>query len=324
MHITNFQGWDAFFNDRFGYRDQLINLATYIDYDILNKTIKNSQAFKGKNGWFFYIKKTDGDNLSDFRKTNLLKPDELEQFKTGIYETAKWCDDNGIKYLFVICPNKHNVYPEYHILNHPDGITRTDQLLSAFKEANVKCIFPLDYLLEKKKTDKAPFYYETDTHWNDLGAYYAFEKIREEIVRLFPNKNFPNIEYKRDFFYRYDFGGTINMLNIKQAKSTHYSLTPINGNLKDYFKYITDYDTTGLVLDTVITIGKDSSLPRAVVFRDSFIRALRQYLSPMFSSTEYYWHRMTENDKKKILANKPDLIIFEIVERHAIYIAKRN
>ena len=209
-------------------------------------------------------------------------------------------------------------------MNHPDGITRTDQLLSAFKEANVKCIFPLDYLLEKKKTDKAPFYYETDTHWNDLGAYYAFEKIREEIVRLFPNKNFPNIEYKRDFFYRYDFGGTINMLNIKQAKSTHYSLTPINGNLKDYFKYITDYDTTGLVLDTVITIGKDSSLPRAVVFRDSFIRALRQYLSPMFSSTEYYWHRMTENDKKKILANKPDLIIFEIVERHAIYIAKRN
>jgi len=315
--ITDFQGWDAFFNDRFGYRDQLINLANHIDYDILNKTVKNSKAFKGKDGWFYYIDVADGDNQGDFCKTNLLNADELAIFKADIQENAKWCDDNGIKYLFIICPNKHNVYPEYHILSRPDGITRTDQLLRAFKESGINCIFPLDYLLEKKKTESLPLYYETDTHWNDLGAYYAFEAIKEEIIEMFPDKDFPNIEYKRDVTYSETAGDILPMLNIKEAKSTRISLSPIAGSITDYFVYTKDDEENG-----VISKGKNDSLPKAVVFRDSFFTAMTQYLSTMFSNVEYNWRRMTEDDKKSILANKPDLIIFESVERHSVTIAK--
>ena len=41
----------------------------------------------------------------------------------------------------------------------------------------------------------------------------------------------------------------------------------------------------------------------------------------MFSSVEYNWRKMNEEDKKSILENKPDLIVFENVERYAVGIA---
>ena len=316
-HITDFKDWDTCFNDRFGYREQLINIANFIDYDILHKTTKNSKAFKGKDGWFFYINAADGNNQGDYSKTNLLNEDELAKFKAEIQENAKWCSDNGIKCLFVICPNKHNVYPEYHILDRPEGITRTEQLLSVFNESGIKCIYPLDYLLEKKKTDTIPLYYETDTHWNDLGAYYAFEVIKEEVVKMFPNKDFPNIEYKRNVTYSETAGDIPPMLNIKEAKSTRISLSPIKGSFKDYYVYTKNEERDG-----VISEGKNKNLPKVVIFRDSFFTAMTKYLSTLFSNAEYNWRRITDDDKKSILANKPDLIIFESVERNSVTIAK--
>lgn len=316
-NITDFKGWDAYFNDRFGGRDQLIDLANYIDRNLMDKTIKNAKAFQGKNGWFFYINTADGNNQGDFDKTNLLNEDELKQFKDEVTDITSWCHSNDIKCLFVICPNKHNVYPEYHILTRPDGKTRTEQLLEAFDQAHVKCIYPLNYLLSKKKESTYPIYYETDTHWNDLGAFYAFEKIREEISLLFPDKHFPQIEYKTKVSFSESAGDILPMLNIKNAKSTRISLSPVKGKLTDYFSYIKNEGRDG-----IITKGKDATLPRAIIFRDSFCTAMVQYLSTLFSEAEYDWRRITEEDKQNIIANKPDIIIFESVERNSISIVK--
>lgn len=41
------------------------------------------------------------------------------------------------------------------------------------------------------------------------------------------------------------------------------------------------------------------------------------YLSPLFSEVEYVWKDFTDADKKLILEYKPDIVIFEHVERHA-------
>ena len=106
------------------------------------------------------------------------------------------------------------------------------------------------------------------------------------------------------------------MLGIKKSKSTQIVAKPKNSEFSDYFEYIKNEGTGG-----VITKGKNENLPRAIVFRDSFFSALTPYFSTMFSSVEYNWRRMNEGDKKSILENKPDLIVFENVERYAVGIA---
>lgn len=300
--------YDAYFQDRFGGRDTLINIANFIDYKIFNKQIRNSKALKGKNNWYYYI---EGGNLNDYNKTNLLTKSELENQKAIIKNRIEWCNKNKIKYLFVICPNKHSVYPENYIFERPDGITRTDQIINIFNELNVNYVFPRDYFIEIKDTENYPLYYETDTHWNDLGAFYAFKKIENKIKQFFPQTTFPNIQYKIEATSSNTVGDILPMLGIKNAKSTLIFVTPKNGNFSDYFEYIKNAKGDG-----VFTKSKYSTLPTAIVYRDSFFNALTPFFSSQFSNVEYVWKKFEEKDKEYILKNKPDIIVFEYVERY--------
>lgn len=312
-NILNFSEYDNYLQDRFGGRNILIRISNFIDYTIFKKQIRNNRAFKGKYGWFYYIDSNDGNNLMDFYKKNLLTEPELENFKKGILQTSSWCEQNDIKYFFIIGPNKHSVYPENYIEERPKGITRTDQLISVFNELGITCIFPRDYLLEQKQNETIPLYYETDTHWNNLGAYYAFTQIEAEIEKLFPDIKFPKIEYDFKVSRSETYGDILPMLGIRSATSTQIETKPINSSFSDYFEY-----TKNELENGVITEGKNKLLPKAIVFRDSFFIALQPYFSTMFSNVEYNWRKMTEDDKKDILKNKPDIIVFESVERFAV------
>jgi len=53
----------------------------------------------------------------------------------------------------------------------------------------------------------------------------------------------------------------------------------------------------------------------AVIFRDSFFSALEPFTLCVFSRAEYIWHHFTSDDKARILTDKPDIVIWEVVER---------
>lgn len=308
-----FSDLSSYLQDHFGGRNFLINSSNYIENDIFKrKNINNNKALEGKNGWFFYIKPSDGANFVDFQKKNLLNDEEFENLKTNISETVKWCDENKIKYLFVVCPNKHSVYSEYYPFLRPEGITRADQISQIFSDLNVPYVFSRDYMISKKTEIDLPLYYETDTHWNSLGAYTSFKEILVEIQNQFPNVEFPKIDYEISVSYSETAGDILPMLGINKARCTEISLSPKNGDNSDYYDSIKNED--GIVMKT---FGKNQSLPKAVVFHDSFIVSLIQYLSPLFSEAEYNWGQFREEDKEYILQNKPDIIIFESVERYS-------
>lgn len=301
---------DLYLQDHFGGRETLVNIANFIDYNVFHKLHMNDRALEGKDGWFFY--KDGGDNLLDFQKKNLFSDQEIEDFTNRIYNTAKWCNENGIKYIFVIGPNKHSVYSEKYPFKRPDGITRADQISKIFSELKLPYVYSRDKLISKKSENDVPLYYETDTHWNPLGAYYCFEDIFTEIKKLFSDVQFPEIEYERNVTYSETAGDILPMLGIKKAKSTQVSLLPKGAAESDYFEYIKNEGTKG-----VITAGKNQNLPKAILFRDSFTTALTPFLAPLFSSAEYNWKQFRESDKEYVLQNKPDLIIFESVERYS-------
>lgn len=241
-----------------------------------------------------------------------MNDEEFENLKTNISETVKWCDENKIKYLFVVCPNKHSVYSEYYPFLRPEGITRADQISQIFSDLNVPYVFSRDYMISKKTEIDLPLYYETDTHWNSLGAYTSFKEILVEIQNQFPNVEFPKIDYEISVSYSETAGDILPMLGINKARCTEITLSPKNGDNSDYYDSIKNED--GIVMKT---FGKNQSLPKAVVFHDSFIVSLIQYLSPLFSEAEYNWGQFREEDKEYILQNKPDIIIFESVERYS-------
>lgn len=308
-----FSECDAYFTDRFGGRNILISINTVINKTLhANTVVANNMAVKGKDGWLYYINANDGNNLSDFLKTNLMSKEDLLDFKRRVNEAIAWCESNGIKCIFLICPNKHSIYPENYLFDRPEGFTRADQMTKIFDELNAPYIFPRDYLISKKTEFNYPLYYETDTHWNPKGAYLTSLLLRKKIQDFFPSANLPQLEYEVKIDSSMKAGDILPMLKIKNAKSTQVTLSPANQKIDNFYTYIRNEGRDG-----VHTKGADPTLPRAIIFRDSFFSALEPFVSPFFSEAEYHWRRFSEEDKDYVLQYKPDIIIFEAVERLA-------
>jgi hypothetical protein len=64
----------------------------------------------------------------------------------------------------------------------------------------------------------------------------------------------------------------------------------------------------------IVTEIPGSSLPRAVIFRDSFTSLLAPYLSEHFSRAVYLWQNNFDADD--VLKEHADVVIEEIVGRH--------
>jgi hypothetical protein len=297
---------DNYVNDRFGFRNNIVLLANN-----LNRILKtvNGNVVVGKSNWLFYSNNIDGNNILDFFNLNLFSDVELTRFIETIRKRFEWCDSNDIKFIFLIAPNKHNVYPEYYPFVRPKGITRMDQVMNTLPD-DIKdiVIYPLNYIL-KNKTNKIPLYFETDTHWNMTGAYCAFDILFNRFKQILPGANFQEIQFVTDISFD-SSGDIVPMLGLtKYGKRTIPNMRPVAG-WEAYYQYIKNEGING-----VITKNNNQSLPNAIIFRDSFFSALEPFVSTQFSSVEYNWRWFSESDKNYILENKPDIIIWEVVER---------
>lgn len=319
LNTQYFSNVDKYINDRFGFKSMLINLDNNIKYKVFNK-IGNDNALVGTNGWLYYINKSDGDNFSDFLKNNLVDQNVAHQFAEEIRNRAEWCKENGIKFIFLIAPNKHSVYPEYYPVNRPEGLTRTDQFTKAMDNLNIDYIFPRDFLIGQKSNYPVPLYIETDTHWNQLGAYLTFNimlsKIKEQLKEEFL---IPKLIYESTI--NVGDGDIPPMLGLnKFGKITTINFKPDNSEWSDYYSYIKNEGRSGIITHSI----NNNNLPKALIFRDSFFTALQPFTSLIFAEAEYRWKPFAAEDKESILQNKPDIIIWEVVERYTGNIANQK
>ena len=312
-----FSQFDSYFCDRFGGRNKLISLNKFLAYNVLGANIFNEKAIRGSNGWCFYTgTMANGgkhSKLSDYYKTNLMSENQLLSFKQNVAKAAEWCAENGIKTIFIICPNKHSVYPEkYPFQPRPSGITRSDQMCAVFKELGVPYVFSRDEIISKKDAHDYPLYWETDTHWNPVGAYISFAQILDLVQQAFPAVRFPHIEYETSVSYSMSSGDILPILGIEKSRSTRPALKPKGHENKDFYTYL-HYD----FMSSMHTKATDTNLPRAVVFHDSFFGALEPFVSPLFSECQYFFSQFREKDKAFLLEYKPDIVLFESIEWQA-------
>lgn len=314
LNSSLFAEIDTYLQDRFGLRRNLLTLNR--KFDNLKITSKGAKAIQGKQGWLFYVDKNDGDNLQDFLKKNLVSSREAVIFAKNIKDRAEWCELNGIKFVFLIAPNKHTIYPEFYPLDAPAGISRTEQLTKAMDELNVKYIYPKELLLKSKQENNIPLYYRLGTHWNDLGAYITYQQaLLPAIKRELGYDNIADIEF--EYTMQMQLGGDRDlppMLDFKDnSKQPVITFKPKGQEWSAlYTREQADIDER----NGVISINSSSKLPKAIVFRDSFFGSLLPFTATNFSRVEYKWKFFEQVDKEYVLQNKPDIIIFEVAERN--------
>ncbi len=101
---------------------------------------------------------------------------------------AEYTAEEGIPFLYVQAPYKED--PASELL--PDGVVsyandNKNELLGYLEEEKIDVLNLSPYLSETKELIEA-YYYRTDHHWNNTGAFVAFQKICEKISSLFPEE----------------------------------------------------------------------------------------------------------------------------------------
>lgn len=312
--------FNSFLNDNFGTRQILILFRNQLKYSVFHDSPNKRHAVLGKEDWLFYKPKA----LDDYRGIDLYSKEELESIKKINEARQKWLNERGIKFYITIAPNKHSIYPECM----PDYIKKASEgkyaQLKKFieKETSLKLIDlhePIIKAKEQYKNKEDILYNKYDTHWSDLGAFVANQKLIQEIGKDFPVILKKNKLILDDFEYKFcsrinkNIAGQMQLITpvVYESKEFVFKKAPKASIVKPYsYKGFRWKQRQGFWVKS----QNDSTLPSVVVFRDSFYTRLEKFFSEYFNKCVYVW----KNDSLRldiIEAEKPDIVVLEIVER---------
>ncbi|HEY9113467.1 MAG TPA: hypothetical protein VIN10_02130 [Bacteroidales bacterium] len=316
--------YDAYLGDHFNLRNFYIKWHSYVDYKFLNKSSYPDLVVVGKKGWLFY---NEGLFPVDW-KSNYFSNKEMQQFASLIQKRTEYYKSLGTDYYVFIIPNKQTVYSEF-LPNRLDmketceTENRIDQLLAYYTDTTglQNVVYLRQILLNMKK--EGLLYKKLDHHWNDLGSFYASSFILEKISEDNPNLknvlNLDNFEVYYDEKYAGDLTAMLGIENLcseelPYLKCINSSLNLEIGNLRYYtplqhFPYPDEYEK-------VMTTG-DTSLPKAVIIRDSFASFMLWQLSYGFNETIYIWDFWNYGLNAEIIEKeRPEFVINILVEKN--------
>jgi alginate O-acetyltransferase complex protein AlgJ len=295
-----------FFENNFGLRKQLIFAGAVFRLKALGVS-SNPDVIPGNHGWLFL----GGEGVVEYtRALRPLPPVILSELSRILERRRNYFAAHGILYLFVVCPDKESIYPEYYprYLNKVRPATHLEQVVEYMqKNSSFQILDLTPDLLRAKKNHKV--FYEHDTHWNDRGAYAGYAGIINEIGRHAGGvKPLPLEKFKMSGFERKG-GDLARMLGVGAAVTEwDYRLEPPAAPRVVIEKQF-DYNGHSVV----VTRCDSAKLPMAIVFHDSFMSAMMPFMAFHFRKT-YFIH--TGNYNLGLLNGlRPTVIIDEMVER---------
>jgi|TARA_B110000467_G_C18334102_1_gene495906 alginate O-acetyltransferase complex protein AlgJ len=299
------RAFEEWFEDHLGFRSAMIRFYRQSRFELgLLGSEKN--ILRGKEDWLYYAGNGPGNSIQAYTGANAFSESELNRLQLYFETWGNWLDDQGIEFLVLIAPNKVSVYPEYlpnRISRSPFG-TRVERFLESMSGSGFPVVFPLGELLDKK-SEGSLLYYKLDTHWNAKGAFVAYDVLIRKLsgsIRL----SFADIEF--DGSVR--SGGDITELfGIKSDWSDMvYTMLLNRGN------WATDLGASDFAGSRMHRFSVDDpTLPRALVFHDSFMDPMKGVLARHFSESVFSPDIALKRDL--ILEVKPDFVIVEFAER---------
>jgi len=303
---------ETWYDDHFGLRSQLIRLQSLFEIELFG-TAPTDLLVVGKQGWFFF---GDPDAIASYRGVSRLDDVQLQRWQRVLEERRDWLAKRGVDFLVVLVPDKHLAYPEYM----PDRLPRFSEInpieqlvrhMATHSSVDVLDLRPS--LAEARRHERT--YHRTDTHWNDVGAYAAYRAILERLSgRLSAGAEPAPVRFERRDGPGLGLASIVGLTSIYREEMLELHLERPRARVKP--EYRVGYDERVQRMLPIAHGVDDPSLPRAVMFRDSFANALVPYLSENFRRILYVWDR--DVDPQVVAVEQPDVVIQEIVSRFLV------
>lgn len=317
------KGLEEYINDRFFGRQKLLWLEEhYRNLLALDGRIENKKVFAGKNDWLFY---KGASSVELYQNKLLFQENQYPLIQKNLEAQQQWLKAHDMEYFLLIPPNKEDLYGEYLVPGIKKGIAPAKDRISLaieYLEANHSSfmpIYPLSAMQKARHETDGLLFYKTDTHWSFYGAYFGYMELMQQICHSFPN--LPILEQKNMDFSKkekYDNGDLAIMLNrdyTKRMKHVWYiEPEPMDGW---HYEIVEQRTKTAGILPQYLRTFNPRGKYRVMVFCDSFTLFLQPYLSETFHEVIYFWDHRMDHYREEILAEKPDIVIVEVLSRHA-------
>lgn len=316
LEVSYTAAFESWWNDNFGFRRSLV--VGYSRALLALGVSPTPSVIVGRSGWLFFA---GDDALASYRAVQPFTEAELAAWQRRIEARRDWLAERGVHFLVVIAPNKETIYPEFMpvTLNRVRSVTRLDQLVTHMRaHSSVAIVDPRNALRSGKA--ESILYLRTDTHWNDIGALLLHREVlmglRQWYPQLAPVPAAAFVPITRKGWS----GDLATMLGVEgRLSEDRVELAPRNG------RAARGADPGPPPEDPqrkLFAAERDEpSLPRAVMFHDSFGLSLQPFLAEsfsriVFSSGPTDWRR--NFDAALVERERAAVVIQEIAERFAV------
>ncbi|GAB3687324.1 hypothetical protein GCM10027592_00710 [Spirosoma flavus] len=310
-HVRTFvKQFDQYYKENFGWRNALFYVYSRWKFKILGESPLPEKVVVGKNGWF-YLGNSYNRVVDQHRGIYPLSADSARIIADHLTQRQQELARSGIKLYVLIAPDSHSIYPE----NLPDHLqpspnpSRLDVLRKAMESTTLPFLDIRDTLRAAKSGHIV--YNQTDTHWNDYGTLVGCAALLDRIRQDFPSMPPVRLADYKIEQQRGGGGDLVTMLTLQQE-------------IKDpVFYYITfPEELEGRQLATVpnerfgyaSTRIAGSGTNRLLLIGDSFSHSMMHYMPGYFK--ESFFMRDDRLEPSVLKAERPDIVVLEVVERN--------
>ena len=261
------------------------------------------KSFRGKNHYFFLVNDSNNELKQHF-DNNYEHDFSVEKFNRDFYFKKNLFNNRGIGYYYFFIPDKSVV---------------CNELLPIIHNSPIRNVNKLDYIPDFSKNLEINDYWKVDSHLNLNGA----KKISFNILNYIDH-SFKIDDYKL-LLNKCTIKNELDPSDLLREQNSSYSLLDRQKikriSLQNYipkelvFKSIPKkFEKCGTRNSEHIFNPNSFSELRVLIFRDSSLSNMKNYLSLYFREMFLYWDHLDLN-KELIEYYKPDLILEIRIER---------
>lgn len=310
------EDFESWYSDHLFLKSQFVQGKSELEAALFHQLDSEKVILGTKKPWLFHCS-NDGQSLETYKRINCFSEEELQEIGENVDTLRSELEDAGMRFVLMIVPDKEQIYGEDYIpgeIKVADGPLRTNQLIDYLAEQapEVKVVYPAEALRSVKNSwaGADSVYYESDTHWNQAGAFVGAGELMKAIaaqtgtVWQMPEKTFEKGEKIR--------GDLQKMVKLGSGYDSQ-EYVPLEKGETKVLSSVTDQN------DEVIWEERESlaedCLPVSVYLTgDSFRWNLSPYLQEAAAhsviSSRYYF------DTEDLVEQEPEVFVYLIAERY--------
>lgn len=302
------------FKRNFPLKKDLIEANALIKSKVFKSNPISDKVIDLNNGWKF-LGNSFSNALSESKGVIVFNNEELNKLKKSLENKKAFLDRKNIKLYISVAANKHTVYGDIIPIRKAKRKTKLEQLDSICKTLDIKFINLSDGLENEKERLT---YHKTDTHWNELGAFYGFKNTLNAISKDFSNKIFNIFSLDHDIEIKHNVNleaGDLNQMLLQEKNELSIQL-----NIKNASAVLTEaktlnapenYQNNNDLYET--RYSSEINNLKILLFCDSFSKDYKKFMVQNFGNSVFI--RDHTFNKSIIKNEKPDIVLYEIVER---------